>query len=234
MTNPETTTPAAKPATRTPRIERRRRRRRAQILRAAMRALRDKGYHATTLDDIAEHVGMRKTALYHYFRDKEAILYGCHRETLASLSRIMRKSRRLRGATERLSYLIREHVMVMAGKLGGSPLTLEVSVFTGEHRAILINARDRYEHEVRNIIEQGMREGEFRPGDAKTAAFVILGGLNWIANWFRSEGELKPAELADRFVVQLLLGLVDGTAHRRMPPVRVRSARDRPSLRPTQ
>jgi AcrR family transcriptional regulator len=194
-----------------------------------MRALREKGYQATTLDDIAEHVGMRKTALYHYFRDKEAILYGCHRETLANLARIMRKGRKLRGATERLSYLIREHVMVMAGSLGGSPLTLEVSVFTGDHRAVLVAARDRYEREVRDIIEQGMREGEFRPGDAKTAAFVILGALNWIANWFRPDGELRPAELADRFVVQLLLGLVDGTAHRRMPPVRVRAVRERPA-----
>lgn len=221
----EDSSPAARPAARTPRIERRRRRRRAQILRAAMRALREKGYHATTLDDIAEHVGMRKTALYHYFRDKESILYGCHRETLANLARIMRRGRKLKGATERLSYLIREHVMVMAGSLGGSPLTLEVSVFTGEHRAVLIAARDRYEREVREIIEQGMREGEFRPGDAKTGAFVILGALNWIANWFRPDGELRPAELADRFVVQLLLGLLDGTAHRRMPPVRVRSAR---------
>jgi AcrR family transcriptional regulator len=173
--------------------------------------LREKGYHATTLDDIAEHVGMRKTALYHYFRDKEAILYGCHRETLTNLARIMRKGRKLRGATERLSYLIREHVMAMSGQLGGSALTLEVSVFTGEHRAVLVAARDRYEHEIRDIIDQGMREGEFRPGDAKTAAFAILGALNWIASWFRPDGELRPAELADRFVVQLLLGLVDGT-----------------------
>ena len=196
-----------------------------------MRAIREQGYQAATLDDIAEHVGMRKTALYHYFRDKEAILYGCHRETLANLARIRRKGRKLRGATERLSYLIREHVLVMAGSLGGSPLTLEVSVFTGEHRAVLIAARDQYEYEVRDIIEQGMREGEFRAGDAKTAAFAILGALNWIANWFRPDSELGPAELADRFVVQLLLGLVDGTALRRMPPVRVRSLRERPAAR---
>lgn len=222
---------SSRPAARTPRIERRRRRRRAQILRAAMRALREKGYQATTLDDIAEHVGMRKTALYHYFRDKEAILYGCHRDTLANLARIMRKGRKLRGATERLSFLIREHVRVMAGSLGGSPLTLEVSVFTGEHRAELIAARDRYEHEVREIIEQGMNEGVFRQGDAKTAAFVILGALNWIANWFRTDGALTPAELADRFVVQLLLGLLDGTASRRMPPVRVRNVRERVAAR---
>lgn len=225
---PENDAPrTARPAAHRPRIERRRRRRRAQIMRAAMHALREKGYQATTLDDIAERVGMRKTALYHYFRDKETILYGCHRETLTNLARIMRKGRRLKSATERLSYLIREHVMVMAGRLGGSPLTLEVAVFTGEHREVLIAARDRYEREVREIIEQGMREGEFRAGDAKTAAFVVLGALNWIANWFRAEGELRPAELADRFVVQLLLGLVDGTARRRMPAVRTHGPRER-------
>ena len=65
--------------TSSPHVRDKRERRRAEILHAALRAFREQGYHATTLDDIAEHVGVRKTALYHYFPDKEAILYECHR-----------------------------------------------------------------------------------------------------------------------------------------------------------
>ena len=73
-----------------PRIRAKRDRRRKEILHAALRAFREKGYHGTTLDDIAERFGVGKTALYHYFPDKEAILYACHQESLAELDRIIR------------------------------------------------------------------------------------------------------------------------------------------------
>ena len=76
-----------------PRVREKRRRRRAEILHAALRAFRDKGYHATTLDDIALHVGVRKTALYHYFPDKQTILHECHREASVELARIVREAR---------------------------------------------------------------------------------------------------------------------------------------------
>ena len=67
-----------------PRVRAKRRRRRAEILQAALLAFRERGYHATTLDDIANRLGLRKTALYHYFPDKEAILYACHLESLGA------------------------------------------------------------------------------------------------------------------------------------------------------
>ena len=73
-----------------PHVREKRQRRRQDILHAALRAFRENGYHATTLDDIAEHVGVRKTALYHYFPDKEAILYECHRESLGEIEQLMK------------------------------------------------------------------------------------------------------------------------------------------------
>src|SRR5512146_2694440 len=87
-------------------VRAKRQRRRVEILHAALRAFRDKGYHATTLDDIAQQLGVRKTALYHYFPDKEAILHACHREGLAELDRIVREARRLRGAPEQVRHVI--------------------------------------------------------------------------------------------------------------------------------
>src|SRR3990172_9417701 len=105
---PESCVPAAgAPAVRSSRVRAKHRRRRGEILEAALRAFRDQGYHATTLDDIAAQLGVRKTALYHYFPDKEAILYACHRESLAELSRILAGARALDSPQERLSYVIR-------------------------------------------------------------------------------------------------------------------------------
>ncbi len=79
------------PTAGSPHVREKRERRRAEILHAALRAFREHGYHATTLDSIAKHLGLRKTALYHYFPDKEALLYECHRESLAEIGRLMKE-----------------------------------------------------------------------------------------------------------------------------------------------
>jgi AcrR family transcriptional regulator len=190
------------------RVREKRERRRAQILHAALRAFREKGYHATTLDDIAEHLGLRKTALYHYFPDKEAILYECHRESLAELDRLIRDARkRFNSNAARLAHVIREHVRVMTETLEGSPLAFEVTALSGERQVAVITARDRYERGVRRIIENGIKSGEFRRVNSKIAAFAILGSINWIARWYRPEGSLHAPELGSEFANHLVGGL---------------------------
>lgn len=181
--------------------------RRAQILRAALRAFRERGYHATTLDHIAEHLGVRKTALYHYFPDKEAILFECHRESLGELERILAEARRLPGPREQLRHLIVEHVRVMTETLDGSPLAFEVTALADDKQAEIISGRDRYERELRRVIEAGTRAGEFRAVDAKVAVFAILGAINWIARWYRPEGTLGAEALGEQFASQLMDGL---------------------------
>jgi AcrR family transcriptional regulator len=185
-----------------------RERRRAEILRAALRAFRDKGYHATTLDDIAEHVGVRKTALYHYFPDKEAILYECHRESLAEVRRLLTiAGKRAESASEHLALVIREHVRVMIETLEGSPLAFEVTALSPERQAEVIQARDKYERGLRRIIDRGVKDGEFRDVDSKIAVFAILGAINWIARWYRPEGAVKAPELGEQFADHLVGGL---------------------------
>ncbi|HEY6572517.1 MAG TPA: TetR/AcrR family transcriptional regulator, partial [Candidatus Eisenbacteria bacterium] len=167
-------------AAHSPRVRAKRERRREEILRAALRAFRERGYHQTTLDDIAARLDVRKSALYHYFRDKESILYECHRESLGELERIVAETRALATPRERLRHVIREHVRVMTDTLEGSPLAFEVTALAPARQSKIIEARDRYEREVRRVVEQGIREGEFRRVDAKVAAFAMLGAINWI------------------------------------------------------
>lgn len=190
-----------------PHVRAKRERRRTQILHAALNAFRCKGYHATTLDDIAELLGVRKTALYHYFPDKQSILHECHREASAELARIVGEARRRGTAGEQLSYVIREHVRVMTETLEGSPLAFEVTEFSAERQQELISARDAYERAVRRILERGIRDGEFRAVDTKVAVFVILGAINWIARWYRPEGTLHASELGRQYAEHLVDGL---------------------------
>jgi TetR/AcrR family transcriptional regulator len=194
-------------ATRSPRVREKRDRRRREILHAALRAFREKGYHATTLEDIAEHLGVRKTALYHYFPDKEAILFDCHRNALAELDRILVGARAFDSAAERLAFVIREHVRVMTDTLEGSPLAFEVTALAPERQRTIIAGRDRYERALRRVIAQGVEDGEFRRVNPKTAVFAILGAINWIARWYRPEGSLHAEELGLEFAGHLVGGL---------------------------
>lgn len=182
-------------------------RRRAEIVQAALEAFRERGYHHTTLEDIARRLGIRNTALYHYFPDKDAILYECHRESLTEVQRIVEDARRRPTAAERLAKVIREHVVVMTETLQGSPLAFEVTALPPGQREEIIAARDHYERAIRTIIDDGIRTGEFRPLDAKLTAFAILGAINWIARWYRPDGQTSGRDLGSQFADYLVGGL---------------------------
>ncbi|HWP39161.1 MAG TPA: TetR/AcrR family transcriptional regulator [Gemmatimonadales bacterium] len=191
-----------------PRVRAKRRRRRQEILRAALEAFRDQGYHATTLDDIAARIGVRKTALYHYFPDKESILYACHRESLLEVERLIAEAHSRYGtAADRLAHVIREHVRVMTDTLQGSPFAFDVRVLSAARQRRVIAARDAYERRLRQIIQDGIRSGEFTPRSPKIAVFAILGAINWIARWYRPGGPVSGAELGRQFAEQLVGGL---------------------------
>jgi AcrR family transcriptional regulator len=210
-------------------VQAKRERRRDEILRAALAAFRERGYHATTLDHIAEHVGVRKTALYHYFPDKDAILHACHVDSLAQLERIMTEARALPTPAAQLRHVIVEHVRVMTDTLDGSPLALEVTALAARHQAEVISGRDRYERGIRRIIEQGIRDASFRRVDAKIATFAVLGAINWVARWFRPEGALDAAAIGAQFADHLVGGLGPQprprAAHRPRAGARVRPTR---------
>jgi TetR/AcrR family transcriptional regulator len=226
-----------------PHVRAKRERRRAEILRAALAAFRDHGYHATTLDDIAAGLGVRKTALYHYFPDKQSILLACHRDAIADLERILAAARPLSTAELRLRHVVREHVRVMTDALGGSPLAFEVTSLAPEQQTEIIAARDRYERELREIVALGMRQGTFRRGDPKLAVFILLGALNGIARWYRPGGAWDAAALGEAFAGQLVGGLLRDGAEpaarsaapartRRSPATSVRQASHRASAAP--
>ena len=202
---------SATPVSRSPsaHVRAKRQRRRTEILHSALRAFRARGYHGTTLEDIAAQLGIRSAALYHYFPDKDAILYACHREALGEIARILTAARAQPSARERLRHAIREHVRVMTDTLEGSALAFEVSALSPRRRAEVIAERDRYERGLRDIVQQGVHSGEFRSVDPKLAVFAVLGAINWIARWYRPppDGALGAADLGAHFADHLVEGL---------------------------
>ncbi len=178
---------------------------RDQILDSAVAAFRRCGYAGTSTHDISRALHLTKGSLYYYFHDKEDILFGCHERALDHLLSVAREVRRAHpDPGSALRELIERHVGIMVHEFRGTALALEVGTLTGPRLARVVSRRDQYEGILRDLIEEGVRTGVFRPVDPKLTAFAILGAINWMARWYR-EGAGQSAEHIGRAFAELYL-----------------------------
>jgi AcrR family transcriptional regulator len=186
-------------------------RRRREILGAASRLFRARGLHATGMREIAAALGMTAGNLYYYFPSKQDLLAYCQEETLGQLLALARLARRSpRRPDERLRDLIEGHVAVLNEATPGSLAHLEVNEVPAARRAALLARRRSYETAIRELIEEGIAAGAFRPADARLAALALLGALNWTVKWFQPDGRKSAAEVGREFADLLLRGLLAG------------------------
>ncbi len=187
----------------------RRERMREAILRTAASAFRRSGFHGASTREIASALGMTKGNLYHYFRDKEQILFACHDRSLDLMLRSLEEVERSSLAPEeQLRQLIRRHVEVMIDGLGGSAMALEFGSLSPPLLRRVIAKRDAYEAGFRRILSRGAARGSFRRVDPKVIALAILGSINWVARWYRLEGPMRPAEVGEAFADYFVRGLL--------------------------
>jgi AcrR family transcriptional regulator len=172
---------------------------RQAILNAACLLFIDKGFGGTNINDIADAVGVTRTALYYYFPSKESMLEALTEEVTEKASHIARSVsvRDELPADEALHLLILQH----AGLILSHPLHFRVversegSLPAPHRKAAQTARRSVLEHFVR-VIERGIAAGLFRRGDARIAAFSIIGMCNWCAWWFDADGELTAQSVA--------------------------------------
>jgi len=94
-------------------------------------------------------------------------------------------------------------------ELQGTALTLELHALSPALMARVIAKRDRFDHGLRAIIQQGITEGVFRDGDPKMIGFAIMGAVNWITKWFDPAGPATSDEIAAAFADYLVGGLLN-------------------------
>lgn len=181
---------------------------------------REKGFHGAGMRDIAARMGVAVGKLYYWFRDKRELLAWCQRDCLDRLLALAREIDPLAvGPAGKLWLLCAGHVRVLNEDTPGSLAHLEVESLAGADRGPILRVRRAYEGAVRGLIEEGVAAGDFLPADPKTAAFVLLGALNWTVKWWRPGGDLGVDELASRFATQLVRGLLRAPAAFRAPPL---------------
>jgi len=183
---------------------------RADIIQAAAQIFRRKGYHAASMQDIANAVGLQKASLYHHFTSKQDILLEILDQALDLLIHDMQAivdsdaspESKLRQAMA--SYIDRvTHQADLA-----AVLQLEHRSLEPRKRARHIARRDRYDALWRTLIRQGVEAGVFRRLDETIVTFALLGIQNWMITWYRPEGRLKPEEIASLFADLMLNGLL--------------------------
>jgi TetR/AcrR family transcriptional regulator len=183
--------------------------RRIEILKSAAAAFRRRGYHGASVDEIASALEMTKGNLYYYFKNKEEILFACHEYSLDKLLALMTDVQAEPTTPEaKLRKLMLAFVHLILDDLHGTALTLDPEALSPPLLKRVIAKRDEFDHGIRAIVQQGIDEGVFRPGDPKMIEFAMMGAVNWIPKWFDPAGEWTSDQICDAFADYLVGGLL--------------------------
>ncbi len=170
------------------------------LLREAASAFSARGYHNTSLDDVAAALGVTKAALYHYVRSKQEILFECHMMSLDIGDEALKYARAHgRNGLEKLTMLARRYIELLTGEMGRIAVLAEYHALDDDSKAVIGARRDAWEKAMRRLVAEGIRDGSVREVDERLAVFFFMGAVNWMTRWFRPEGPASGADIAAAF-----------------------------------
>jgi AcrR family transcriptional regulator len=185
---------------------------REAVVRAAAQAFKLRGFHNTSLDDIAAALGVSKPTVYYYVESKEQLLFECFQAGLEGIREGLRKVEPSDGpARERLAEVIRHYAQAVASEFGWCMVRAEDQDFGPELSGRIKMLKAEIDRGMRRLLEEGIEDGSIEPCDTKMTAFAMAGALNWIAHWYRENQPLTPAQVAERFVTVFETGLLRRT-----------------------
>jgi len=181
-----------------------------EILEAAAQIFSKKGFHAASMQDIAEAVHLQKASLYHHVASKQEILLELLNRALDLLiERVTKDCDSPAPPDEKLRRAIRTYLNALSEyDYLAAVLLLEHRSLEPELRVRHIPRRDRFESIWRDLIQQGVEAGVFHCRSASLAARALLGTMNWTITWYRRDGSLSIEEIADQFADMFLNGLL--------------------------
>ena len=183
-------------------------RRRQEVMNVAARIFSEKGYEATSIQEIAEEVGILKGSLYYYIDTKEDLLFGVIKEAYDSALGVIKELEQREGsALELIEALVRRHAEVFAAtRLQSSVFFREFRALSEERQKTIREAAVVYNRFVVAQIRRGQQSGEIKPEiNARLAAIGIIGMMNSMAFWYRPEGSATVAQIGAEFS-QLVIG----------------------------
>ena len=190
----------------------------SHIYRVAAEIMCQKGYEATSMNDIADAVGLTKAGIYHYIRGKEHLLFQIMSYGMDMVDEdVITPARQIGDAEERLRTIVERHVRRIL-EVGGAVTILleEMPALSPAHRRTIRSRKRSYFELIRQTLDKLSTEGKLRDVNVTVATFNLLGMINWISRWYRSDGKLKPHEVVRDFLEVAVNALL----------------RERPAIRP--
>lgn len=179
---------------------------RRAVIRAAGEAFRRRGYHNTSMVDIAKALGLTKAALYYYVKNKEEVLFECHLMVYEAMREVLKTPRDTQhSGLEHLESMFSKLVQLLT-KDGLSLLT-DVNSLSGDFHASALKQRSKIERRITKMVKDGMADGSIRDGDPRLTVFFFMGALNWLNAWYDPSGRVDGEEIAMHFTAQMRAGI---------------------------
>jgi AcrR family transcriptional regulator len=181
--------------------------RRDELAVTAARLFAERGYHGTSMGDLAEAMGVQKASLYSLTASKQDLLYRVMRDGADAFHAGLDAIPDDLPALERVRLALRSHLRVVGEQLDvATVFTREWRYLEGERRDEIRAERRRYEERVRGIFRDGVENGELRSDlDAAAAALLVLSAANWAYTWLTPGRDTD--EIAERFAAILVDGI---------------------------
>lgn len=212
------------------RDEQREEKRRALIHQAGL-AFRRKGFHETSMEDVAQTLGVTKGALYRYVKNKQEILFECHKLAM-ELGDTALAHGQAQGKTgfEKVRLTLENFLSGYISTNSAGAALVNIDELEPEHRAEIIRRRSVFDRGLRKMIVEGIEDGTIARRDPRIVAFSVMGAINWLPRWYNPEGELSNAAVTE----EMLGFFIDGMRPRpeeakAAPPTRKRAKAAEPA-----
>jgi TetR/AcrR family transcriptional regulator, cholesterol catabolism regulator len=182
----------------------------AEIYRTAAQIILRKGYDATSVNDIANALGMTKAGLYHYINGKKELLFDIMNFGLDELdAEVVTPARAVPDASARLRFIIAGHArLVTRGQGAITILVDEITALTPAQSRKITSRKREYFECLRGLLNRLKEEGRLQDVDTTAATFSLLGMINWLSRWFRQDGDLTEEQVAEQIARIALHGLL--------------------------
>jgi len=186
---------------------------REAVLRAAVRMFNARGFHATSLEDVAASLGISKPTLYHYLGNKDQVLLECVKRGLSELRKAADDAADMPGnGLDRLRIFLRRYAEVNMDDFGRCVIRTGDEALSDDSAMRFRALKSEIDQAMRALVEAGMADGSIAAGDVKLVSFTLAGALNWPARWHTPDGALPSSEIAAAMVDVLTAGLAPRAA----------------------
>jgi AcrR family transcriptional regulator len=182
-------------------------RRRSELTREAARLFAQKGYHGTSIGDLAKAMGVQKASLYSHIESKQDLLYDALRDGAAAFHGALDAIPEALPAPEKIRLALRGHLRIVSEQLDVATVWMqEWRYLEGERREEFLAERRRYEERIRELFREGRELSELRADlDESAATLLFLSAANWAYTWLQPGRDTDA--LADRFYALLVDGI---------------------------